>query len=505
MTAINFRSSALAIKEEVTEGTPVVPTAATDYLALQDDFSMTPGFDVLENNELKASIGIAKPILGAETPTASGSFYLRHSGVEGQAPNHRLLLKAAFGAEDVEGTEYNTVAGSTTSVVNVDAGEGATFIRGQGLLIKDATNGYSIRPVHSIATDALTLGFSVGTAPGTGVNLGKSVTYYPANSGHPSLTLSEYLGNGGALQVVAGARVVDSTFTFEAGQLINANYSLEGLSFYFDPIVIAAADRYLDFTDDDGTWAAVVAAGTYKDPHDLAEALQAAMRAASPGETATVTYNDSTGKYNIRTTGTVLSLLWNTGANTANTIGDKIGFSVAADDTGTAATTGYTSDNAITLSSPQTPTFDSSDPLAAKDNEVFLGDSTDNVCFCASSVVVNMATPRTTNPCVCEESGVSGSIINQRTVTVSISALLDKWDADKFHRFHTGADTRFMYNFGVKTGGNWIAGKCGGVYLPNTTITSWELSGADGLVQLDMEVQAYVDSSGNGEVYLYNV
>ncbi len=502
MASILTRSSVLAIKKETTEGTPVLPTAAADYVALQDDFSAAPSFDVLENAELKSSIGAAKPILGAENPTMSFSHYLRSSGVVAQAPNYGPLLESCLGAVTIAGTEYNTVASSTVSVIKVDSGEGASFQRGEALLIKDGTNGYRIRCIDSIATDDLTIGFNVPNAPGTGVNLGRAVLYYPTNSAHPTLTLWHYLGNGGAIQMVSGGRVTSLTFDITAGELINGSYDIEAIGFYFDPITITSTDRYLDFTDDDGTFAAVVAAKTYKDPHDLAAALQTAMRTASPGETATVTYSNTTGKFTIATTGTVLSLLWNTGTNAANTIGDKIGFSTAADDTGTAATTGYTSDNAISFASPQTPSFDSSDPLAAKNHEIMIGDATDYQCFNASTVSFSIATPKTDILSVCSESGKSGSIINSRAVTISVTALLEQYDADKWRRFRAGSNTKVQYSFGTKDGGNWVPGLCGAIYVPTATINSFEVVDADGLATLNLELTAYVNSSGEGEVFV---
>lgn len=504
MASINTRSSVVAIKEETTEGTPVSPTAATDYVALQDDFSATPSFDVLENAELKASIGKTKSILGAENPTVSFSHYLRSSGTVGTAPNFGLMLKACLGAATVASTEYDTVASSTTSVIKVDTGEGASFQRGEALLIKDGTNGYRIRCIDSISSDDLTIGFQVptGMAPGTGINLGRAALYYPANTGHPTLSIWHYLGNGGAVQMVSGSRVTGVTYDISAGELINGSYDIEGIAFYYNPIEITATDTKLDFTDDDGTWAATITAGFYKDPHKLAEAIQAAMRTASPGETATVTYNDTTGKYNIKTTGTLLSLLWNTGANTANSIGDKIGYSLAANDTGTAATTGYNSDTALSFASPQTPSFDNADPLAAKDNEVLLGDTDDYACFAASTVSFAIATPKSDILSVCAESGKSGSIITTREVTISVTALLDKYDVDKWRKFRENEQTKFQYSFGTKSGGNWVAGKCGALYVPTATITSFQVEDQDGLAVLSLELSAYVNSSGEGEVFV---
>ncbi len=502
MASITTRSSVLAIMEESTEGTPVIPAGATDFVALQDDFAAEPSFDVLENAELKSSIGTSKPILGAENPTVSLSHYLRASGVVATAPNYGKLLKACLGATATASTEYDTVASSTTSVIKVDTGEGATFQRGEALLIKDGTNGYRIRCIDSISSNDLTIGFQVPSAPASGVNLGRAVIYYPAQSAHPTMTLWHYVGNGGALQMVSGGRVVSADFDISAGELINSSYSVEGLAFYYNPINITSADRYLDFTDDDGTFAAVVAAGFYKDPHKLAEALKVAMDSASTGETHTVTYSDTTGKFTISSTGTVLSILWNTGTNAANSIGDKIGFSVAADDTGTAATTGYTSDNALSWAAPYTPSYDSADPLAAKDHEAMIGDTDDYLCFGASSISMSISTPKSDILSVCAESGKSGSIINARSVEISVTALIEQHDVSKWQKFRSGDNTKFQYSFGQKSGGNWVAGKCGALYVPTATITSFTLTDNDGLANVELTLQAYVNSAGEGEVFV---
>lgn len=502
MASISTKATVVALVEEVTEGTLLAPTLTTQYIAIQDDFSMAPATAVLDNAELKNTIGTAKPILGAEAPTASGSHYLRASGVVAQAPNYGLYLKSCLGAVTIAGAEYDTVASSTTSVIKVDTGEGASFQRGEALLIKDGVNGYRIRCIDSVSTDNLTIGFQVPTAPGTGVNLGKAVLYYPVNTGHPTFSAWEYIGNGGAIQAIAGCRVTEASFEISAGELINGSYSIEGVSFYFDPVILASADRYLDFTDDTGTFAAVVTARAYKDPYEVAEALQTAMATANPLQTPTVTYSDITGKYTIKTTGTVLSLLWNSGTNTANTIGDKIGFVVASDDTGTGATTGYTSDNAIVLSAPQVPAYDAADPLAAKDNEVMVGDTADYICFKASTANFTISTPKTNIQSVCEVSGISGSIINERQVTVSVTALLEKYDVQDWKRYRAGDNVKFQYSFGQKSGGNWIPGKCGALYLSTATISSFAVEDNDGLANVVLELTGYVNSNGDGEGFV---
>lgn len=500
MTSISTKSSVLALVAETTEGTPVSPTGATEYTALQDDFSIAPQFDVLENAELRSSIGSAKPILGAENPTFDMSHYLRHSGVEGQEPDYKQMLYSGFGGKSVAGTEYDTATGSTTTVLKVGAGEADTFERGELVLIKDATNGYRIRALDAASSADLTLGFAVPTAPAAAVNLGKCVLYKPANEGHPTFTAWHYLGNGGAVQMIAGVRVVALGFEASAGELVNVSVGMEGIGYFFNPIETTSSKRYIDFTDDSGTYAAVVAADFWKDPHELAAAIQTAMNDLS-SEDHVVVYQDADGKFKFTCPGsTVLTLKWNTGSNTANTIASKIGFSAAADSSAASGTVGYTG-SALSFASPYTPTLDSADPIAAKNHEVMIGDSDDYVCFDASEISVNVNNTRSVTGSICAESGRSGSRITGREVTVSVTSELQKYDADKFRRFREGSTTKFQYSFGLKSGGNWIPGYCGALYLPTLTITSFSIEDSDGIATLVMEGRGYVNSTGQGEVY----
>src|SRR5262245_27097303 len=114
------RASVVAVRQESTEGTLIVPSAATQYIPIEDDFAMSPAFDSLENAELKNSLGPGKPIQGLENPSASFSLYLKHSGTSGSAPNYSIFLASAFGEVDDAGVEHDTVSSSTTSVIKVD-------------------------------------------------------------------------------------------------------------------------------------------------------------------------------------------------------------------------------------------------------------------------------------------------------------------------------------------------------------------------------------------------
>ena len=491
MANISSRASTLAIKKEITEGTPVHPTAGTDFVALQDDYALEAAFDTLENAELAGSIGAAKPTLGAENPTLTTSHYLKGSGTEGVEPDYGELMEGIFGSKSVAGTEEDTVAGSTTSVLNVDAGEGVNYFRGRAVLVKNST--YEIRNVLSVATDALTLGHVLDAAPAAGVDLGKAVTYIPGNT-HPSYTFHEYEGNGGLIQMIAGGKVASSSVTIDPEEFINASFNIEGVSYYFNPIRIQATDAYIDFNDG-GVKVATVAVQTYKSPGVLAQAIQDAMNSVSSG--ITVTYSSSTGKFTIAKASGTLSLLWNTGANTANTIGDVLGFSTAADDT--AALT-YTADNAQNYAAPFTPSYDSVNPIVGKNAEVYLGSATETACFGVQNFTWSMENTLVNIPDVCEESGRSGKQATQRAVTFEIVATARQYDVTKYESFKDGDSVRFVFNAGEKSGVNWVPGKCINIFSPTAVISSFAVDKADDLTIFNMTVTCFVEN-GLGEIY----
>jgi hypothetical protein len=504
MAGIAVNRTVVAIVPEATMGTLLLPSSATQYTAIQADFSIDPGKSNLTSEELRDSIGEAKSIPGSEDPIVTLSHYFRASGTAGTAPDYNDIMKSAFGAEVVASTEYDTVSSSTTSIIKVDAGEGVNFQRGQALLIQDNVNGWRVRCVKSVATDDVTINFNLPNAPGTGVNLGKCVLWKPASTGHQPLSIVGYHGNSGAVEAVAGCLVTSLKISASAAQLPNMTATLAGLSHYFDPMEVTASNRYIDFTDDDGTWAAAIPLGWYKSPNALASAAQAAMRAVNSGETASVSYSKATGKFTITTTGTVLSLLFATGTNAANDAAVLLGFT-ATDKTGTAATTGYTSANAITLTSPQTPTLDTVDVAAAKNQEVMIGDATDYACFNTPIVDFTMDNTRAVQESLCAESGRSGAIVTKRMTTISVRQYLEAYDTDLYHRMQEGSTTAFQCTLGRKSGGQWVKGEVSVIYVPTATVENWRFTAQDGQAVVEATLRAFVGTDLLGEVYAANL
>lgn len=501
---VQSRNTVFALVEESTEGTAVAPTGGTDFVAFQDGFSLSPEIEELTNTELQSSIGTAKPVLGAENPTGSFAHYFRGSGVEGQAPNFGLLLKSMFGSVTTNATEYDLVAGSTTTVINVDAGEGVNFYRGQAVLIKNANaaDGFEVRNVLSIAADAITLSQALNNAPAATTNLGKAVTYIPVNTNHPTLSLWVYRGNQGAVELVTGTRPIDMTLNFNANEFISGDFSLEGIEYKYDPLTTTASNKFLDFTDSTVTaYEISVAEKTWKDPYQLGEAIESAMNATASGDTFTVSYSDTTLKYTIASDNATFAILWQTGTHGSGGldthIGTLLGFDDAADDSGQT----NEADNAQSWVATFTPTYDAQDPSVAKNNQVLIGSSTDITCFNSQSVTVNMAMTKANLDSVCAESGRSGTVFTAREVTIDVVGYLDAGQAEEFKRYRAGDEIAFTYNSGPKSGGNWQPGQTANVHSPVARISAFALGDSDGTTTIEMTVKPYV-KNGLGEFYI---
>lgn len=497
MANVQTRNTVFAITKEVTEGTPVFPTSGGDFSAFQEGFSVTPSFTTLESTELQSSLGQTKSTLGFEEPTASLSHYMRHSGVEGTACDFDPLLEAAFGIKSVNSTERLTTTGSTTTLVKLASG-GSDFSRGKAIMVKDPalTNGYQIRNVSSVATNDLSIAQALPGSPASGVGVGKCIGYEVANSNHPTLDLFTYRGNGGALELITGARVTEFSVAAQAGEFLNASFSLSGIGYKFDPIEITSSTRYIDFNDG-GVKVATVTAKTYKDPYELADAIALAMDTAS-SDTITCTYSDDTRMFTIATNGASLSLLWNTGANTANSIAPKIGFSTAADST--AALT-YTSPTALSFAAPYTPSYDSADNLAVKNHQLIFGSSTEITCVDAQSVNITLTNTKSDLTSICSETGKSGSVISARAETIEVVAYLTLGQALEFKRFRNNDEIVFTYNAGAKSGGSWVPGTCVNFHAPTARIASIEIGDSDGIATLNMSLQPFV-KNGQSEFYM---
>lgn len=490
MTVGLSRASTYAIKKETTTGTYIAPTSGSDFVPLRPKNELSFNPEILTSDELLNDIGASKGSIGKQSVSGSHSAYLKHSGVEGQEPELGVLYESIFGSKAVAGTEYDTVSSSTTTVIKVNTGEGASFQVGQALLIKDSTNGYSIRNIASIVGDDLYLNFKLGSAPASGVNLGKCVLYVPASSGHPTFSVTKYLGSGHAIESGAGNTTTELSIKADANAFAEVDFSFEGTKYFYNAITVGSTNKYLDVTDASGTFAVSVPEKTYATPIELAEAIQLALNDAASSWVYTVSYDSSTGKFTISSDSATLSLLFGTGTNAANDIAQTIGFT-ATDKTGS---TSYTSNNELSYVSGLTPSYDNSELIVMKGSELFIGSVTDNACICAQTVAITVSKTVEDVDCICEETGVLQKIPTARSVEMTATAVLKKHDAQLLDALLNNDKVSAMLNAGPKSSGNWVPGKCFNFFLQNATVSSFKTSG-ENFIAVEIGLKGYVTSS----------
>lgn len=493
--AILTRTSVLAIKKETTEGSLVSPSAATDFTSLREGFSFQGGVESLTTDELTGQRETSAPILGKETPTASFPKYLKASGVEGEEPDFGLMIESCLGTLTKHATEYDLVAGSTAGTssarasLNVNAGEGASFEKGQALLIKDLVNGYKIRNVQDISTDALKLNFNLPAAPAALVNLGKACHYEPSIANPPTFSAHLYQGQTSSAfhNAIAGCRTTSMNFALPAGGIGEVTFDVEGTKFFFNPIEITSTTKYIDFTDSTGTVAAVLTEKIYKTPVDLAAEVASKMTGVS-SDVISCSFDSSTGKFTISSDGTVLSLLTTTGTNVANTAYSKIGFSGADK---TLALT-YTSETAQTYDSPYAPSFDVADPIVVKNAELLIGDFFETSCRKAIDASFTVSAPKQDANSVCAETGVGESVSLSLESTFTATIQLEKHEVAMFDKFINNKTSQVMFNAGVKDGaGNWVAGKCVNICMMNAKISADVIADNNGISVLQIEAKGF--------------
>lgn len=498
--AFQTRSTVLAVKEETTEGELIQPAAGSEFTVLREGFTFEGAVENIETDELVNDIGQSKSFISKEVPAGTLPHYWKHSGVEGQEPDYGIIIESSLGAKVIVSTESVTdvgsTAGSSTAAPVIVTTALNELERGMAVLIKDGTNGFSIRNITAVSDPDITLNYNLSAAPASGVDLGKAVLYKPAATGHPTYSahLFQASVNSANRQSIAGCRTTEVAMNMPANEFAEMNFSFEGIEFFYNPIVIDSTNFSLDFNDGGGEENAVIEQKTYKSPVDLAREIESKMNALT-GDTITVIFNSTgvdAGKFNISTSGGVLSLLWDTGTNTATTIGTTIGFDVASDDTG--ATT-YTSDNEQSYDPAFTPVFDAADALVVKENEIFIGDFTRNDCRQASVVTVTVGTPKSDVDDICAVSGVSESLILEREVTLAATLYLQKHEVSDFDNFINNTTTQMMFNGGTKTGGNFDAGKSINVFLESASITANVVADEDGIQVVNVEASAFVTSS----------
>lgn len=212
------------------ETTAVAPTSASSYVqVLEDGLEVSPAKELVERNILTTSIGNVTP--RASTKSVSGSLPVefRAQGVEGGIPQFNLPMLSALGARTRIRNRITTGSGHTTS--NLVIADADKKIKKWDMLVILESGNHHVCFATAVASGSVTIFPVAPFTPSNGVELAKTVSYKPANSGHSVYTANVYWGNEIREQAIGARSASLSLENLTTGQIVTQNYGFEGLTF----------------------------------------------------------------------------------------------------------------------------------------------------------------------------------------------------------------------------------------------------------------------------------
>ncbi len=224
------RKTIVGIKEEVSEGTFLAPTAS-DLIQVVGFPTVSPTIENLERNLIKGTIGLLKPLKGLKAGTVELVVELRAAGVsagDSDEPEASLLFESALGTKVDNSATFTVDVGSTATVVELTTG-GSSWAANDIIFVDG-----EIRFVVSISTDSLTLNSALTKgAPASGTSVFGGWTYKPASEGHKPFSLAVFQDAAASGPEFRGLGCRISSLALSdltVGQIPKATFTLELLT-----------------------------------------------------------------------------------------------------------------------------------------------------------------------------------------------------------------------------------------------------------------------------------
>lgn len=495
MAIATTRSRVVYVKEEVTQGVAVEPTAGSDAIAiLADGFDFNGEKELVERNVLTSSIAQQIPRTGIKTATGSIGVEWKAKGVEGDAPETYPLFKSLLGYQATRTATTTKSTGNTASELQLEDADVVKYKVGDIVLVKEA-GAFHVSPIKTITTTPGAAKIELLRAKEIGafsnsVVISKALVSRGVNSGHSYLTVTSYLDDVVKYQS-AGCLVSSMSLeNFTVGQIPTLSFGLEGIT-YNESIEKYAA------TSTSGTSPSTdISAGTDssfnisldgQDPvlvtltglidldngADIAAEMQTQINAAVVSGSVTVAFTG--GLYVITSTkkGAASSVVI-TDALT-NNVADDLKIGVLNGGVEVAGVNG----NGLTAA------FDQANPPIALGACVFIDGEPIDVTECALTVENTVGQVTST----CNPNGIQSTRITQRAVSGNFTAYQNIEDVDMFDKFDNNVQFSLYLVAGIpsETAGEFkdvVA-----MYVPSAIITGKPVADADGIATLNVDFQ----------------
>lgn len=233
----------VAVEVEVTEGTHVDPTSGASFIQpLSDGLEITPAKELLDRNNLNASIGKSTPRTGLQSVTGTIPVEMKAQGTaEGGEPEYGPLLEGCLGTKrtvttttmsDADDAGGNAYSDTIIRLADADAGK---YNVGDVVVTK-RVGAFHTSPIASVnnTPGQVEIVLEVADPAGAyvdGIEIAALTTYFTANSGHPSLSITKYVEDA-VKELATGAKCTSMSLNnFTTGQLADMGFGFEGLSF----------------------------------------------------------------------------------------------------------------------------------------------------------------------------------------------------------------------------------------------------------------------------------
>lgn len=151
MAYISAKTTVLYVTEEVTEGTPVNPSAGNQAVSiLSDGFELNGEKELVERNNLTASIAKALPRVGIKTAAGTIGVEAKAALVAGTAPEADSFFKAALGGKRTLASTITTGTSHATNSIKLVDGADSNFLAGDIIMLKDTNLGYHVTPITAV-------------------------------------------------------------------------------------------------------------------------------------------------------------------------------------------------------------------------------------------------------------------------------------------------------------------------------------------------------------------
>lgn len=223
MSDFRTRARLLLVKNEAVSGTEETPTPAANAVRVEN-LQVTPNFDVIDTNEVNASLDDDGPIVGGGNMGLTAEVLLKGAGTAGAAPEYGTLLRGSALSETITASAVTgAAAGGAAASITLAAAASAVDNAYRGMVIRLTAGPGSGESNVITAYDGTSKVATVAAAwvvepvaTTTSYSIDANVLYRPVSTGLETLTAYAYENNVDAAANSRLTKLIAAAGSFQA-------------------------------------------------------------------------------------------------------------------------------------------------------------------------------------------------------------------------------------------------------------------------------------------------